>query len=702
MAPVPRPRKPVPTVRRVAKTSRRPAFQLPPALISAVVVAALGAAGWWLLQPGASPGPDVPADEELAEAPPAAVPAAPAVAVPAAAVAAAEPTKEPVTTDAPAPADPKPAAAEPAFARLLVLDAMGGAKKENQAWADEAWKQAKTTGAWDDYRKLLARSLQALAARGMKTAEVVAGKWSGPALIRHAFLHAVPGDLLQPLLTHEETGPFVSWLLEQPEAMQTFVRQLTPQDDVEKALALWAGIAEENPSARGDYLELAVACALVFDEKVKVDKDRYDGAIDGVERFRYFQTNDEAGRLTGKIKRMTAADLVWVVGVPVSAKELEWALKEADFRRKTWGQAYGTIKYDMDKAVTGKGSYDEYTFAEIKKKGGICSDQSYFTAWTACAHGIPAAIIGGDGARGAHAWITWQSDENEWKFSGRFDGYPAGRTRNPQTRETISEEEFLRLSDKKAASPPLVLKARQALWMAQVFADQPDRALEFITEAVKAAPLLEDPAVALLNHWTQHRAAAPPEEWAALLKDLRKDFRDAAHLMEIAAEAETKFVFSRQETAATLKDLKREAKKVDDTAATGTGVAVDLERLTTGLKRQAEVFHTNQNPDGIRSLYRRALADHGDDAATFKALARDYFAFFQADAVLAAKACRELEMACRRSVGRGKGDWFDITSQNSAWRVVADCYRAAGETDKATRIVKDCDDRESMAKKRAI
>ena len=61
----------------------------------------------------------------------------------------------------------------------------------------------------------------------------------------------------------------------------------------------------------------------------------------------------------------------------------------------------------MDKAVTGKSKdpYDQYTFAEIAKKGGICSDQAYFSANTARAHGIPASILSGDGPRGPHAWI---------------------------------------------------------------------------------------------------------------------------------------------------------------------------------------------------------------------------------------------------------------------------------------------------------
>jgi hypothetical protein len=530
----------------------------------------------------------------------------------------------------------------------------------------------------------------------------MAGEFSGPALTRHAFLTAVPAKVLHSLLDGEESRPFMEWLLGHPEAMQAFIVQLSPQDDIDGALKVWNKISAGHPKARTEYLELAVACSLVFDRSISYGEERYGDHVEVLSRYCHFEENGEAGRLEGKIKKMTAADLVWVVGVPVSDSELEWAVKKAGFRQKTWGQAYGTIKYDMDKAVSGKNSYSQYTFAEIQKKGGICADQSYFTAWTACANGIPAAIITGDGERGPHAWITWMADEGEWKFSGRFGGYPAGHCISPQTGENLSEEEFARMGDRKAASAEHRVKAKQALWMAAVYPKTPERSLHYITEAVKLAPRLADASAALLGHWMQHRATAKVEEWAELLQELRKNFRDAAALMDTAAQAEQKFVFARQETAASIKDLKREARKMDDTAGARKGIAPDLERLTGGLRRQAEVLFSNQDEDGVRSMYRKALADYGNEAATFKVLAQDYFEFFKADAVRAVKACHELEFTCRRSVGRGKGDWFDVLSQNSAWRLVASFYRRIGDEKKASLIERDCASREKAAKQKAI
>ncbi len=705
-----RPRKPVTVVRRTrsSRNHARSQWSVPPALIVAGLMAAAGGVGWWLLQP---PPPQavgletetaqVPAPSEEALPPsqmatsPAAEPAPPVVAETAA------------TPPAVVPAGPPPEremdAGQPVdFGKLLVLDAMGSAKPENVSRYEQSWKLAQSSGQWNAYRDFLARSLQALVKSPADLAMVVENPPANLALIRHAFLTAVPESELQPLREDEEMGGFLDWLMETPDAMQPFTAQLSPRDDAGRALAVWATIAAENPEARTEFRHLAIACGLVFDRPLKAAHGSKGDRISPVERYSHFRQNAEAGKLTGKIKKMTAADLIWVVGVPVTQQELDWAIKKTDLRQKNWGAYYEQIKYDMEKAVKGTNVYDEYTFAEILKKGGICSDRSYFTAWTACAHGIPAAILDGDGPRGPHAWITWMADEGEWKSSGRIGGYPAGRGRDPQTGETISEEEFLRFNDPKNGSPGQLLKARRLLWLAQVMDQQPDLALTFIKEAVKSASRLAAPSAALITHWMTHWADAPVAGWTELLRDVRKNFRDSASLMALVMEAEEKFVFTRQEVASTMKNLRREAKKLDDTSSAEAGISADPKRLTASLRRQAEVMKAKNDHAAIRLLYKNALADHGDNPATFKALARDFFAFSKGDPERAAKACHDLETACRRNVGRGRGEYFDVLGQNSAWLVVAECYYAAGDPAKADQIKRDCESRIKMAKKQAL
>ncbi len=89
-------------------------------------------------------------------------------------------------------------------------------------------------------------------------------------------------------------------------------------------------------------------------------------------------------------------------------------------------------------------------------------------------------------------------------------------------------------------------------------------------------------------------------------------------------------------------------------------------------------------------------------AANFKALAKDFYELVSEDKELAVKACHDLENACRRYVGRGRGDYFDITSQNSAWKVVAECYTKSGDGKKAAEIEKDINNRLKKAERGAL
>lgn len=689
-----------------------------PAIAGGVAGAiALAAGVWWFLlpppqesphsaaaasppaaAPEASSAPD-PAGERAATAPgDAAGPAEPAAPPDAAAPGGNEMAAAPV-----APA-PESASSGPSFSRLLVLDALKGALADERQWRAEALALAFRSGRWADYQSLLARAIQEWAgSRRLTAADVFGNPFGREAVLRHAFL-AAAGDVRE-LVRDSATRDFTRWLLENPDALESLLLAAAPDDDLGKAVRVWADIAGEDDEARVAWRELAVACAVVFDRRVYARNP--DGELEGIDpwvRYAYFKTNAESGRLTGRIRQMTASDLIWCVGVPVVQSELEWALEKVNFRQRNWGAAYGSIEYDMQKAVEGtqKKPYLRYTFEEIEKKGGVCGDQAYFAAWTACAHGIPATILSGDGARGPHAWIAWLADRGEWQFAGRFSGYPAGECRNPQTGRGMSEEEFVRLNDRKASSPERIRNAKRCLWLAEVFRDRPELAGEFIDAAAKHAPRMVSPFAARLEFWTRNRADATVDEWKGLLDSIRKSFRDCEPLMDAVVRAEEQFVFARQDPKRNLRDMRREADRTGRTAAASRGIDPSLDRLAAAFRRQAKLLADQKDLDGICSLYRRALMDHADDAAAFKALGRDFFESVKDSPDHAAKACRELENICRRSVGRSTGDWFDVTSRNSAWNLVADCYAKAGNDRKAAEIRRETESAEKSARRRQI
>lgn len=610
--------------------------------------------------------------------------------------------------DAKAAADLEPQAD---FGKLLVLEDPAANQQENVEARKKALDLAFSSGAWDNYRQYLGRSIRGwLDLRFKNTdASTAAPLFENPIamqiLQQHAFLTAAGKGIPDFLKKNEDVAPgFLRWMFSDQDAMRSFTLTVSRQDNVTDVFKIWSNLSAEEPTATTTYRELALACALVFDEMKSV---RWNGEkldIDAMQRFRYYKENAEAGRLTGKIRLMSAADLVWVVCAPIPTSELEWALKNANWRQKSWGDAYGFIKYDMEKAVTGTGKkpYDSYTFAEIKKKGGICSDRSYFSANTARAHGIPAAIISGDGPSGGHAWITWLADEGEWQFAGRMGGYPTGHCGNPQTGGETAEDDFVRANDRRAAGPSRVLKARQYLWLANLFGSEPEKADALIGAARKSAPNLPLVAESELLLWTNRRQESPVDEWKKFIASLRKEFRDNSDLMAMVRSAEETYVFPRQDAKDSLHTLRREATKASDTKGADAGVAPDIGRLAEAYRRQAELLVTANDLDGVRGIYRRAFSEHGWDPSRFKALASDLFNLVEKDSVIADRACHDLESACRRYVGRGGGDWFQINSQNSAWKLVADCYRKCGDGKKADTIERQMEQRKEASKRQSI
>ena len=60
-----------------------------------------------------------------------------------------------------------------------------------------------------------------------------------------------------------------------------------------------------------------------------------------------------------------------------------------------------------------------------------------------------------------------------------------------------------------------------------------------------------------------------------------------------------------------------------------------------------------------------------------------------------------MEQAWNRHVDTG-GDYFDVTSQNSALEVIIGCYRQVGDTDKAASLQKELDRRLKKATRQAL
>ncbi len=589
-----------------------------------------------------------------------------------------------------------PTSDEPMVATASLDFAATGAKAVAARQADEAaLAAALTSDKRGEYVKLLRISLMGFLAKELgegRLPPVLAKLESAPpaqlAMSRHAFLEKI-GEKGWQFLAESQMHGMAQWIMNSAQAMEAVTQNLTERDNVSRFFEIWHDIWSEDPASRELYTSLAVAIALVFDTPGSSGELK---KVDPFERFTWYIKNAEAGRLTGRIKSMKVADLVWVVCAPISQDELEWALKNVNFSQKQWGEAYSSIKYLMERAVKNTNPYTEYTLAEIKKKGGICADQTYYMVNTARAHGVPAAGISGDGDRGPHAWGAWLADDASWKFSGRFAGYPAGATGDPVTGLQASEEEFARRNERRAGTGSGVEKARSMLAVAAILDDDNEAMKnELVEAAVNEAKHWPYAWTARLAHWGQHRAEAPVEDWKTMIAQAKKEFRENSAMLAVVREAEERHVFPRQDQAATLAGLRKDKAKLksNERKADNDAVETDTKQIALPYKRQGIELAKTKDYLKISEVYRKGLTDFGDNAAIFKVLAADYFKFVSEDREAAQKACRDMESAARRLVGKGSTDFFTVKSQCSVWDQLADCCQKAALQDKAERIRKD-------------
>ena len=685
-------------------------------------LAILGGGGgfaWYRLHPRpAAPVEESAAAQKAPAVPPAPIASEPApVLAPPPAAATPEPmlAKETAPHDEPArpaPAAP-PAATAAAFTQPLVLDENAGKKAENLQRAQAALDAALSTGKWTDYRALLDRALAAELKKstGFRAAadydRFLANPLFAKALVQRTTLAHLPSSALAALTADPAHYDFAQWLFATPEAMESLLLSLKPEDDAAQALHVWALLAAEDPEARTKYRELALACALVFDKPFTPDWNGERLQIPASQRYDFYKQHNEKGDLATHIHRLPAADLVWVVCAPVPVSELDWALKKLHLKQKNWGTAYDMVKYDMEKAVTGKMKkpYESYTFAEILDKGGICGDRAYFAANTARAAGIPAVILGGDGKRGAHAWIGYESDEGEWSFTGRMDGYAAGHGSDAQTGKGVSEQEFVRRGDKRESSATALLKAHRFIWLAALHGALKDSAAADIALAcaLQASPHLPAAWDAKSDLWRAARKDAPVEEWREFVAQFKRAFANDAEQLATAKNLEETYIFPRQDAKLSLQELKHDTKKIEAPRGRDAGKPGDTAFLTESLRREAALLSKAGTPDGIHTLYRRALEEHAGDVAAFKALANDYFNAFGSVPEEQRKAVRQIETQFERRVDtKGGGDFFDVTSANSVRNLLVQMYRQAGDEHHAAMLEKKSGKVDEKAKRNAL
>lgn len=458
------------------------------------------------------------------------------------------------------------------------------------------------------------------------------------ALEQAKFIRAVGVDNLNNFGAEAQNQEFLNWLFLRPAVLSAFNRTIQPEDKARDALLQWRVIWNDDPENRDTLANLAIACALVFDQPVRISADVYgfgknsDSAsaspstaagpteASAMSRFRFYRDSAKRGTLKVPLAEMMPWELVWVVDAPVPESELLWAQKNANWSRHNWSEAYGHIRYRMDRATQGVNPYKAYTLAEIEKEGGICGDQAYFAAMTAKANGIPAMVISGEGDRGGHAWFGYERARNDWNLNtGRYaDNYAAGTTRHPQTGRAIKEQELRQLTDPVRRTDSYE-KSEALLAFGTLLTDPAQRDLAALVcdAALRAAPKNFGAWTARLERLAE--AKVPSAEWLKESARMRTTFREFPDLVQTIDKREADYLATSGDSDAARKQARLQTTRMERKDEDRTDLILD------SVFREADLAAKAGDAEAAGRVYRDALKNKGEEVVAFKKIAARYY-----------------------------------------------------------------------------
>jgi len=264
----------------------------------------------------------------------------------------------------------------------------------------------------------------------------------------------------------EPTTKINTWLAENAAIKNELYAAIDPTcDDVAAALGIFQTLFETYPDSIAAYSELAIATAVVWDQKAGVyDCARHQrrakasmpsNQVDGIEGFKFLV--DAEPFMEGRIQFVPWEFLTHVVNQRTPLSERMWAAKNHLQNRVGFGKCYKEVPYDYEmlntKSESAKLNGHEYTFANLKQYGGVCAHQADYASRIGKSIGVPAIFVGGMGTSGgSHAWVMWVEfksvTQQRIKFSlesfGRYnnDHYYVGNLRDPQCGRRITDREL--------------------------------------------------------------------------------------------------------------------------------------------------------------------------------------------------------------------------------------------------------------------
>jgi len=238
-----------------------------------------------------------------------------------------------------------------------------------------------------------------------------------------------------------------------------------------------------------------------------------------IESFKYYTTR----KMRYDLKTMPYELSRYLVDTQLSIKERLWAYGRYN-RSSNPARAYFDLKYDMAHFKKGdpkKISKLAFTLPNLRKVGGVCIEQAYYSSEICKALGIPAKIVSGRGGGGVHhAWmmcfvrqrrgraVGWDSTTGRYASQKYF----VGNVQNPANGRKILDCELM--LEGAAALLPLARRedADTATALAVLAAD--------VANAGELADLKDLQALAALHKKRFGTAPLPPSTEATIKIDM--------------------------------------------------------------------------------------------------------------------------------------------------------------------------------------
>ena len=510
-------------------------------------------------------------------------------------------------------------------------------------------------------------------------------------------------DLEELLARETEQGlNFFHWALQDKgQPLHTFMQSYLTQEgrdensthSLNQLFTIWS---RTNPKDRAKYLNLIIAGALINPQTAEA-RGSFRGpapCLTVPEVCAYLMEMDKKRKLVTDIKKLSVSQLLHVVDVRLPRSEFDWAAENVNYTQANWAESYGSVKYIMERAALNKDLYKLYSLEEIRREGGVCRDQGYFSCNSGKCRGVPAVYIVGDGDRGPHAWMVNLVDNVRWVQTNSY-GYNSGRFTNPCSGRSQHESTLLN-KDAKTTDTKLAPAADSMIladYLSRINCHQEaQRTARYVTSIF---PTQTSAWAHLIKVLGQDEENLPPDKvWRRIVSNLMQLSKKNTELMDLAAEVEEEYLLNGKNAATKQRVLRNTMSQL---SRRGGDDRADL--VLSAVNRQAEVFVESKNLNGLAGLYRKQLKNYTKRGDIFGELLSQYMGHLgdEAPARAWATLAKDAEKIFEKEVRSNSADLFKLKKECAIQHQIASAWEKAGNKRKAEKLREEASTRQRQA-----